>query len=89
MVRYCLVLVVMLMLSNAYADDNKCSIKQSVLVYKDQVAQRGCCSHHGGVCGCDNHSVVCCDNSHSPTCGCHASDVKGLLESHETEIPKS
>jgi hypothetical protein len=67
-----------------------CSDQPDVLTLsKDQVAQRGCCSHHGGVCGCDNHSVVCCDNSHSPTCGCHASDVKGFLESHEAEIPKS
>lgn len=31
---------------------------------------RGCCSHHKGVCGCDNGRAVCCDNTYSPTCGC-------------------
>lgn len=32
--------------------------------------QRGCCSHHRGVCGCDDGRDVCCDGSYSPTCGC-------------------
>lgn len=33
--------------------------------------KRGCCSWHGGVCGCKNgRAVVCCDGSYSPTCGC-------------------
>jgi hypothetical protein len=31
---------------------------------------RGCCSHHGGVCGCKNDRAVCCDRGFSPTCGC-------------------
>ncbi len=31
---------------------------------------RGCCSHHGGVCGCKNDRAVCCDGQLSPTCGC-------------------
>ena len=31
---------------------------------------RGCCSHHKGVCGCQEHSIVCCDTSLSPTCTC-------------------
>lgn len=31
---------------------------------------RGCCSHHKGVCGCQDKSVVCCDNTLSPTCTC-------------------
>ena len=30
----------------------------------------GCCSHHGGVCGCSFGSVTCCDGSTSPSCGC-------------------
>lgn len=34
------------------------------------VAQRGCCSWHGGVCGCKNGRVVCCDNTYSPSCRC-------------------
>lgn len=37
----------------------------------DQVARRGCCSHHKGVCGCSSDSrVQCCDGSLSPSCGC-------------------
>ena len=34
------------------------------------VARQGCCSHHGGVCGCSNGRTVCCDSTLSPTCGC-------------------
>lgn len=35
-------------------------------------ARRGCCSHHGGVAGCDTSvgSLICRDGSYSPTCGC-------------------
>ncbi len=31
---------------------------------------RGCCSHHDGVCGCENGRQVCCDGSYSPSCRC-------------------
>ena len=31
---------------------------------------RGCCSHHHGVCGCENDRAKCCDGELSPTCGC-------------------
>ena len=36
------------------------------------LARRGCCSHHGGVCGCDEASgmIKCCDGTLSPTCTC-------------------
>ena len=34
-------------------------------------AQRGCCSHHGGVSGsCRNGKQVCNDGTTSPSCGC-------------------
>jgi len=32
--------------------------------------QQGCCSHHGGVCGCSAGRDVCCDGAYSPTCRC-------------------
>lgn len=32
--------------------------------------RRGCCSWHGGVCGCENGRVVCCDGTYSPSCRC-------------------
>ena len=33
-------------------------------------ARRGCCSWHGGVCGCSNGRQLCCDGSLSPSCVC-------------------
>src|SRR4051812_37854642 len=37
-----------------------------------QEAKSGCCSHHGGVCGCDSNTghQLCCDGADSPSCGC-------------------
>lgn len=34
--------------------------------------RRGCCSHHGGVCGCDGATgmQLCCDGTDSPSCEC-------------------
>jgi len=32
--------------------------------------RRGCCSWHGGVCGCQGGRVVCCDGKYSPSCKC-------------------
>ncbi len=35
------------------------------------VNKRGCCSWHGGVCGCSSYGrVICCDGVLSPTCRC-------------------
>ena len=36
----------------------------------DYIAKKGCCSRHGGVCGCKNGRAKCCDGTTSPTCGC-------------------
>src|SRR5262245_32306349 len=33
-------------------------------------SRSGCCSHHGGVCGCERGRAACCDGSPSPSCGC-------------------
>lgn len=35
-----------------------------------QVERSGCCSHHGGVCGCAGYRAQCCDGTLSPSCGC-------------------
>ena len=32
--------------------------------------RRGCCSWHGGVCGCNGGRALCCDGTLSPSCGC-------------------
>lgn len=40
-------------------------------------ARRGCCSWHGGVCGCsESGRQVCCDGTLSPSCGCSISKPK-------------
>ena len=31
---------------------------------------QGCCSWHGGVCGCYGWRVLCCDGRLSPSCTC-------------------
>jgi hypothetical protein len=31
---------------------------------------QGCCSWHGGVCGCSGNRVLCCDGTLSPSCSC-------------------
>lgn len=36
----------------------------------EEALQQGCCSHHGGVCGCRDGRRVCCDRQLSPTCRC-------------------
>ena len=36
------------------------------------IARSGCCSSHGGVCGCDagTDTIMCCDGTASPSCTC-------------------
>jgi hypothetical protein len=34
-------------------------------------AGQGCCSWHGGECGCQDGRDVCCDGTFSPSCTCH------------------
>lgn len=36
----------------------------------DKEQRSGCCSWHGGVCGCRNGRALCCDGKLSPSCGC-------------------
>ena len=39
-------------------------------VSTEELGKSGCCSWHGGVCGCHNGRAVCCDGQLSPSCGC-------------------
>lgn len=41
---------------------------------KATVDRSGCCSHHGGVCGCAGGRQQCCDGALSPSCTCHKAD---------------
>ena len=44
-------------------------------------AGRGCCSQHGGVCGCTKYGKqLCCDNTPSPSCTCTPPTVYGCTD---------
>ena len=50
-----------------------------------QVAGRGCCSHHGGVCGCSGGRAACCDGQLSPSCGCNSDSIRELMNPSKTK----
>jgi hypothetical protein len=85
-----LLIVLLSMLSlSSLAEETSCKQLQSTSpITSEQLAQRGCCSWHDGVCGCSGGVIQCCDGSSSPSCRCHAND---LIEpkSVEADIPKS
>ncbi|WP_026841859.1 hypothetical protein [Citrifermentans bremense] len=58
---------------------DKTEICKATSAEKDEVGRRGCCSWHGGVCGCSGGTVVCCDGSYSPSCTCHHDDQPSQL----------
>lgn len=41
---------------------------------QDSVERSGCCSHHGGVCGCAGGRQQCCDGVLSPSCTCNLAE---------------
>lgn len=43
---------------------------EETILGNSQFAQAGCCSWHGGVCGCSGGRILCCDGVLSPSCGC-------------------
>ncbi len=53
-------------------DTNQCLDKTKLESDTTDLARRGCCSWHGGVCGCDEATdrIICCDGTLSPTCTC-------------------
>ena len=84
------VTVILLYLSfNVIADQSQPAQEYILNPNTEQISQSGCCSHNGGVCGCDGGRAVCCDGKYSPSCGCHANDIKEFLKSNEAEQPKS
>jgi hypothetical protein len=50
--------------------DGAC-IADLCLASDDNPMGRGCCSWHGGECGCQGGRNVCCDGTLSPSCSCH------------------
>lgn len=52
-----------------------------VLLPVSVYAQRGCCSSHSGVCGCNKYGTqVCCDGTLSKTCRCTPPTVYGCTD---------
>ena len=45
----------------------------------DTLAQQGCCSWHGGVCGCSGTRTACCDGTLSPSCSCNSDDPPDVV----------
>lgn len=69
-VNLILVLILAFSLSNNYSLASKnIEIKPQNSPY--EMAKQGCCSWHGGVCGCFAGRVQCCDGTLSPSCRCY------------------
>lgn len=82
--RYFLVLLLFSSILSV-AEEKSCEQLQKEGLTNEQLAQRGCCSWHGGVCGCNGGRAVCCDGKLSPTCGCHTEDNKEFTKQNESE----
>jgi hypothetical protein len=79
-IRFMMVLSAMLLFASpcVRAQNSALVIHQQVIC--DAAAAnpqgQGCCSWHGGECGCSNGRDVCCDGSYSPTCDCHSARLQ-------------
>jgi hypothetical protein len=51
-------------------EDSKLLVFLDEKTQKELLGQRGCCSHHSGVCGCSGGRTQCCDGTQSPSCRC-------------------
>ena len=79
--------------SNSFADEVKFSesanpsqdlnLEIAISNANQKIARSGCCSWHGGVCGCIGGRVVCCDGTFSPSCTCNRDTNKDLMRSEE------
>lgn len=72
----------------AIADQSECEKLKTDNATYEQLVQSGCCSHHGGVCGCYGGRAQCCDGVLSPSCGCIKEDSKEI-KNLEINQPKS
>lgn len=53
-------------------------------------AQQGCCSHHGGVGGCNSYGrTICKDGTLSPTCTCAPQIIYGCTDSSAKNYNKN
>lgn len=51
------------------------SVFGAVPQYACVVERTGCCSSHGGACGCEKGRVKCCDGALSPSCRCRSDRI--------------
>lgn len=58
----------LLLVAGAVSASPLCSYR--TFASEAEARQSGCCSWHGGVCGCANGRKKCCDGSLSPSCQC-------------------
>ena len=49
----------------AVAGENRTEGTSRIVLCETGLGQQGCCSWHGGVCGCDDGRTQCCDGSPS------------------------
>lgn len=54
----------------SYAPEAAAPLPRTVDRAPDWPESRGCCSWHGGQCGCSGERVLCCDGTLSPSCTC-------------------
>lgn len=83
--KYLLILLLCFSTISFAEEQKSCEQLQKEGFTQEQLAQRGCCSWHGGVCGCKDGRAVCCDGQFSPTCGCHSDDIKEFTNQNESE----
>lgn len=67
------VLVMFMLGTQIFSTHTSASLSDECLL-----AGRGCCSRHGGVCGCSGGRSKCCDGTLSPTCQCFRDEQKGM-----------
>ena len=62
------------------AEEIKCKGSIFLNFNSQELVQKGCCSHHGGVCGCSGGRQACCDGKLSPSCLCRGEDFLEVLQ---------
>lgn len=69
-VRKIILLAILPLLISFYNTSQPSASEMTPLPQQTLIEKRGCCSWHGGVCGCTGGRAKCCDGTLSPSCGC-------------------
>lgn len=68
--RKIILLAILPLLISFYNTPQPSASEMTPLQQQTLIEKRGCCSWHGGVCGCVGGRAKCCDGTLSPSCGC-------------------